>query len=274
MMLTSDELVTLLRKSINVQIPTEDEDTVIDPAYLVMTDEDIKLFIKLGASRVNPEATSLEDLEEGSEYPIIFLAKYELYTRLAVERADKVNISADGASLSLDQRFQHYMELAKDSMRAYENWLENEGNGGNGTVSTYDVLLSRNHYTKRNVEKQAEPKVKVKVDEVTQDSVAFSWKVSKISHFGRFKVYISKTPIVDPYKEGFTFESKLNEGATLIKSTMNIRETMHRIGGLESGTKYYIAVISVERNQVYGYSEINFTTEVPEEEVSVETLEV
>ena len=64
-------------------------------------------------------------------------------------------------------------------------------------------------------------------------------------------------------------------GAKLIVSTQNIRNVFHRVENLESGTMYYVAVISIERNQVFGYSETSFTTldVLPyEEEVSESTL--
>ena len=270
MLLTVNELVKLLRSSVNVQ---SEETEVVDPAYLNMTDDDIELFIKLGVSRAYPSVTDLSDLPNGSEYPITLLAKIELYLKLAVIKANDVDMGADNNNyLKQDQRFKHYMYLVEETRKEYESWLENEGQG---EVSSYDVLLSNRHYTKRNYEKQVTPKVSLKIDLVTNDSVDFHWGVTNTSHFGRFKVYISKTPIVDMYKDGATYDKKVDKEATLIVSTQNIRNTHHRINGLEPNTTYYIAVISIERNQVFGYSEMSFNTlEVlaDEEEVSNDTL--
>ena len=270
MLLTVEELIKLLRSSVNVQ---SEETEVIDPAYLTMTDDDIKLFIKLGVSRAYPDVTDLAELPNGSEYPIVLLAKIELYLKLAVIKADKVDMGADNNNyLKQDQRFQHYMKLVEEARAEYESWLDNEGQG---EVSSYDVLLSNRHYTHRNFEKQVTPKVSLKIDQVTSDSVDFHWGVTNISHFGRFKVYISKSPIVDMYREGATYDKKINEDAKLLVSTQNIRNVYHKVNNLESGTLYYIAVISIERNQVFGYSEMSFVTlEVlpDEEEVSESTL--
>lgn len=270
MLLTVKDLISILRSSVNVQ-STEAE--VIDPAYLAMTDDDIELFIKLGVSRAYPNVTDLADLPDGSEYPITLLAKIELYLKLAVIKADKVDMGADNNNyLKQDQRFQHYMKLVEEARAEYESWLDNEGQG---EVSSYDVLLSKRHYTQRNFEKQVTPKVSLKIDQVTSDSVDFHWGVTNTSHFGRFKVYISKNPIVDMYKEGATYDKKISEDAKLLVSTHNIRNTYHRVGNLESGTMYYVAVISIERNQVFGYSETSFNTleALPdEEEVSESTL--
>lgn len=256
MILTVEEIVKTLRNAVNVQY---EESEVIDPAYLAMSDEDLMLFIKLAVSRAYPSVTTLSDLPEGgSEYPIVLLAKIELYTKLAVLKADKVDMGADNNNyLKQDQRFQHYMKLVQSAKDQYESWLENEGQG---EVSSYDVLLDNRHYSNRNYEKQVTPKVQVSVDSVTSDSVDFHWKVSYTSHFGRFKVYISETPIVDMFRDGVTYSAKLTGGENLILSTDNIRNTAKRVNGLTPNTTYYIAVISIERNQVWGYSEVSFDT--------------
>ena len=270
MLLTVDELVEILRSSVNVQ---SEEDGIIDPAFLTMSDDDLKLFIKLGVSRAYPEVTDLLELPNGSEYPITLLAKIELYSKLAVLKADKVDMGADNNNyLKQSQRFSHYMELIDKAKSQYESWLENEGQG---EVTTFDVLLSNRHYTQRNFEKQSTPKVSLRIDQVTSDSVDFHWGVTNTSHFGRFKVYISKSPIIDMFKDGVTYDKKVNEDSKLILSTNNIRNTYHRVGNLESGITYYVAVISIERNQVFGYSEVSFTTLEElrdEEELSESTL--
>ena len=266
MLLSIDELVKILRSSVNVQ--SEDSE-VIDPAYLSMTDDDIKLFIKLGVTRAYPNVTDLASLPSGSEYPIVLLAKIELYLKLAVIKADKVDMGADNNNyLKQDQRFQHYMKLVEESRAEYESWLDNEGQG---EVSSYDVLLSSRHYSNRNFEKQVTPRVSLSVDQVTSDEVNYHFDVTNTSHFGRFKAYISKNPVVDIHNEGSTYDSKVNESAKLILSTGNIRNTFHKIGNLEPNTTYYIAVFSIERNQVFGYSEISFNTlPVLEDEKEVE----
>jgi hypothetical protein len=266
MLLTVDEMVKLVRSSVNVQIPTEDEKNPLlyDQAYLEMTDDDIKLFMKLGVTRAYPDVEDLSELPDGSEFAIVLLTKIELYLKLAVLEAPKVDMGADNNNyLKRDQRFSHYMKLAEDAKEQYDDWLENEATGGINTVNSYDVLLSNRHFTRRNYEKQVTPKVHVYIDEVTTDSVNFRWKMTNSSHFGRYKVFISTSPIMDKYDR-----CKISEDATCIKITSNIRDTYHSISGLVPDTQYFILVISLERNQVFGYSEISFTTlkEIEDEE--------
>lgn len=271
MILTLEEMVKTLRNAVNVQY---EDDEVIDTAYLVMTDEDLTLFIKLAVSRAYPSVTTLSDLPEGSEYPIVLLAKIELYTKLAVMKADKVDMGADNNNyLKQDQRFQHYMDLVQSAKDQYDTWLDNEGQG---EVSSYDVLLDNRHYTYRNYEKQLKPKVQVSIDDVTSEGVDFHWKVSHTSHFGRFKVYISETPIVDMFRDGAAYKNKLTGGEKLVLSTDDIRNTTKRVSDLSPNTTYYVAVISLERNQVWGYAETSFDTlpvfEDDEENFDTDTL--
>lgn len=255
MLLTVDELVKTLRSSVNVQ---QEESEVIDPAYLAMSDEDLMLFIKLAVSRAYPSVTDLSDLPEGSEYPIMLLAKIELYTKLAITRADKVDMGVDNNNyLKMSQRFAHYMSLVQSAKDQYDDWLENEGQG---EVTTHDVLLDSRHYTRRNYEKQVTPKVKVSVDSVTADSVEFHWKVSNTSHFARYEVYVSTSPIVDMFKDGSSYKDKVSDSAKQVLSTGDIRNASKRVSNLTSDTPYYVAVLSIERNQVWGYNEVSFTT--------------
>ena len=256
-LLTIDNLLTILRSSVYVQDPNKSSE--IDPNYLSMTDEDLTLFIKLGVTRAYPDIDDLADLPDGSEFAIVLLAKIELYMKLAVMVSPKVDIGAESAYIKLDQRYQHYMKLAEEAKSQYDDWLENESLGAN-QVSTYDVLLSDRHYTSRNYEKQPTPTVKIKVESVTADSISISWKVANTSHFGKFVVYISENTIVNPYKDGMYFSDKVDNGATKVKSTGNIRDNHCNINGLSEDTTYHIAVFSVERNQVFGYKEITSTT--------------
>lgn len=270
MLLTIDDLVKVLRSSVNVQDPSGSEE--IDPAYLSMTDDDIKLFIKVGVSRAYPDVEDLSELSDGSEYPIVLLAKIELYLKLAVLKADKVDMGADSAYLKQDQRFKHYMSLVEEAREEYDDWLENEGQG---KIESYDVLLSTRHYTHRNYEKQSTPKVSVTVDEITTDTLKFHFGVKNSSHFGRFKVYLSESTIIDMHQEGAYYKDKILGEPTLLVSTGNIRNTNHEVLNLSPETDYHLAVIEVERNQVFGYKEITFTTlaelEVEEEYISENT---
>lgn len=282
MLLTVKDMVYLLRQSVNVSILTKDDEgnavVAVDNNYLSMTDEDLILYIKLGVTRAFPSVTDLVDLPDGCEFALVLLAKIELYLALAVRRSEKIDMGADNNNyLKQSQKFDHYMKLVEDARGQYKDWLDNEGAEvlGLDVVTTYDVLLSSRHYTKRNYERQATPVVRVKIDEVTADSVSFHWGVSNVSHFGRYKVFFSTETILDPYAEGVSADKKVVAGAVCLKSTGDIRDCYHRVTGLKSDTDYHIAVFSIERNQVFGVAEVLFTTleeQSDEEDVSTEVF--
>ena len=61
----------------------------------------------------------------------------------------------------------------------------------------------------------------------------------------------------------------------LIKSTSDAMNNTHRISGLEPDTEYHVAVLSIEKNSVWGYTEKTFTTLQSidnEEDVEVGTI--
>ena len=136
MLLSTQDLIQLVRDSVNVQYK---EDGVEDTGYLSMTDEDILRFIKLGITRIYPSINDIEDLpNDCSQYALVLLTKIELYTALAVLKAEDVDLGADNNNnIKQDQRFNHYMKLVSSAKEQYDSYLENEGVG---TVQTYEML--------------------------------------------------------------------------------------------------------------------------------------
>lgn len=254
--MTTEELVKVLRDSVNI---SNKESGVEDGAVIALSDDDLKLSLKVSMSRTFPDITDFEDLPDGSAYPIILLSKIDMYLRLAVLRAEQVNLVADNNNqLQQGQRFDHYMKLAEEARTEYENWVNDDSSGG--CVQSYDVLLVNRHFTKRNYELTPTPKVTLKINNVTTESADVNWGVSNVNHFGRYEVYVSDSPIVDKYKEGAYAQDKIDEKAKLVKRTSNIRNNVYKVKDLEAEKTYYIAVVCIERNQVFGYTEKSFTT--------------
>lgn len=278
MIFTVSELCNLLREAVNVQ---NEGAEIQDPAFLTMTDEDLTMFLKLGMSKVYPSLEDLADLPPGSDYPIILVSKKELYLKLAVVSAPLYDLTADNNNqIKRSQRFSHYMALAENAQLEYEDWVENGGgatvdpNTGIQGVTTYEVLRSKNHYSLRNYEHGLSPVVRVKIGEITTESVSFSWSSFNNDHFGKYLVYVSENPIVDPFRDGSKAEDKILDGATLVLSTWDFRNNHKRVEGLKPETEYYIAVFSIERNQLYGYKQVTFQTlpVLTGEEISVDSL--
>lgn len=260
MILSVQDLILLLRDSVNVKVENTEGDLVTDPYYTVMSDEDILRYVKLGVNRIYPDVTDMDNLPSNcSEYAIVLLAKIELYTKLAVLRVDKVDLGAESAYIKNSQRFDHYMKLIAEAKEQYNVWLDNEGND---TVNTYELLNSKYSHTRRYYQNQLTPSVSIKVANVLSDSIDIEWSAVNISHFGKCSVYVSKDPIYSKYEDGGIFEDHLlkSKSLKLIKETYDVRNFVKHIKDLESDTTYYILVVAFCRNGVYGYQEITVTT--------------
>lgn len=259
--MTVEQMIQFLRLSVYVQ----DKDKVVeqDPQYLCMTDEDLLLYLNLSMSRNYSDTPDLKYLPEDAVFGVIILAKKELYYTLAVKEAPLFDMGADNNNyLKRSQRFDHYMKLIAQADKEYEDWLENGGEDGIGTVKSYSVTLSDRYGTRYNYENAAVPKVILYVGTITESSIEFWWNVKNISRFYRYKVYVSKEPIVDLYN----LKSHIVEGSKLVAEIKDIHQVRCRVTGLEQKTTYYIAVQAVNMASLCGYAQVEVETEPFDEE--------
>lgn len=259
--MTVEQMIQFLRLSVYVQ----DKDKVVeqDPQYLCMADEDLLLYLNLAMSRNYSDTPDLKYLPEDAVFGVIILAKKELYYTLAVKEAPLFDMGADNNNyLKRSQRFDHYMKLIAQADKEYNDWLENGGEDGIGTVKSYSVTLSDRYGTRYNYENAAVPKVILYVGTITESSIEFWWNVKNISRFYRYKVYVSKEPIVDLYN----LKSHIVEGSKLVAEIKDIHQVHCRVTGLEQKTTYYIAIQAVNMASLCGYAQVEVETEPFDEE--------
>ena len=261
-MLNINDLLALLKSSV---IADNDDTLVDDEGVSTITDETLMLYLKLGANRVMPEAESLEEIPEELYYALILAAKIAMYPMLAVSKANLVDLNADNNNrLTQSQRFSHYMDLLDKAQSEFKDWRDNESAEAN-TITPAEVILDNRHFTARNYRLQKTPVVKLKVDRVTTDSIEISWTASKITKFGYYLVYIGEALLIDIHQSGAYIRNKLTNDAKEVYKTSNPRDCHIRIENLEPDTDYHVAVVSVERNQVFGYKEKVVPTLLTEE---------
>lgn len=252
--MTVEQIIQFLRLSVFVQ--DKDKVVSVDKAYLCMTDEDLLIYLNLALSRNFPEVPSLQYLPKESVFPVVILAKKELYYTLAVKEAPLYDIGADNNNyLKRSQRFDHYMKLIVQADKEYQDWLENGGADG-GTVKSYSVTLSDRYGTRYNYENAAVPTVTLYVGTVTEDTIEFWWSVKNISRFYRYKIYVSKEPIVDL----FNLKSHIASGAKLVAEIKDIHQVHCRLTGLDLKTTYYIAVQAINMATFSGYAQVQVET--------------
>ena len=250
--------IDYLRASVRLQAP----DTETDPAYK-FTDEELHYILET----VTPAHNSTYDiatLPNTDVYYVMLLAKKEIFYRLASSTAPFYPLSAEGAKLEKNVRFDHYMALIKSLQDEYDNMTEAGNSGddagaGNGTVQTYQALLWGKPYAKRYHELADNPLVDLSISGVTQTSVNLDW--SKYSnthgtHFDRYAIYFATAPIYDEY------------GVDPIDKTLkpnyvlnDVRRTKLRISGLLPDTEYFVLVRTDSRIGLTGFSQKSFRTE-------------
>jgi len=259
-------LVKYLRDSVLVQDPSMED----DPVWLNMSDDDLALVLEVSMHRDFPNQV-LSSLANGVVYPLMLVAKKELYYRLAVKSAPKYDLKGDNAGeLHRSQRFKHFYALIQQIDEELENYMENgyfseDGIGDlddNGTTSRNKVyvreaLVTSRYYSRRNYGLYEAPAVSVFVDSLDSSRVQLHWKATGTRVFVDYKVYISTSEIYDEYKH------QIDPNATLIFSTSDQRKTACEYVGLNPSTRYHILVAVKEANGIYGYGGVVFDTPTP-----------
>ena len=247
--MTKAQIVTFLRHNVNIQ-----QSTVVDSEFLAMTDEQIELYLTVALTRDFASVVSLDYLPNKDIYPLVVLAKKELFFALATLKSNDYDLGADNNNyLKQSQRFEHYMKLVAECDKEYEEWKKNGGENGQVTVS--HALLSNRYGTTYNYENGVVPVVSLYVTETTQSSISLQWAVN-MSRFLNYRVYISDSPIVDEY----SLDTPIASTATLVATIQDIHQNLCRLEGLESGKTYYVAVAAEECSTLTGYAQLAVTT--------------
>lgn len=221
---------------------------------VVLTDADIELYLEVVLTRDFPLTLSLDKVTNAQIYPLMLLAKKELYFYLATKAAEKYDLEADGSKLTRDQIFNHYFRMISEVDKIYNQFIKDGGAGGVGnTMTSVEVLLGSRVDTKRNYDLSVEPTVEVITDLVGITICDISWLYT-CDHFYTCKVYLSESPIYDEYTREISTEARL-----LSTYTDSHIKTM-RITDLTPFTTYYLAVIVTSQTTLKGVSEITFTT--------------
>lgn len=241
------KLITYLRQNCIVQNVT----TGNDPAFLALTDEQLELVLDIALSKESPSNT-LDDVPNDITYPLVLVAKKELYYQLASKSAPLYPMSADNNSLKKNIRFEHYVSLIKQAESEYVTFKTLLT-----PVTTGEVFLNTRYFSRRNYEHQKPPSISLVLDNVYKNKVEISWVCSNITRFYNYLLYKSEETILDLYSQD---SLKVLSGADKVANLSDIHSTRHRIENLKESTLYHVAVIVQEANGLKGFAEISFTT--------------
>lgn len=238
--------INYLRASVRLQQP----DIEIDPAYK-FSDEDLWAILTVVTPSHNSNYT-IDTLPDSDFHFVVLLAKKEIYYRLATSTAPFYPLSAEGASLQKNFRFNHYMELVQQVEKDYQNSIKLALENQFGEVQTYEQLAQGWHFTHRNYNLAKRQTVELTVSNITSTSVNLDWTKFDVAIglFDSYTIYVDTKPIVDEYAE-----IPLRQDVSAKFYTTDIHRTKYRLEGLKPDTDYYVCIISRDRNGLYGYSE-------------------
>lgn len=247
-MLDLTKSVAYLRSSLKLQSPSIET----DEAYKY-TDIELQDIIKMMIPMHKSEYT-VDNFPPEEENFVILLAKKEIYYRLATATAPLYPLTAEGAELRKDVRFDHYMSLIRRVEAEYAQTYERFQS--NTEIKVGDVFLAGKHLSLRNYEHAVVPTVTLKAITIRSDSVDVSWDKFEVERgqFLDYVLYVSTSPIYDEFIE------KISEQATKVDTIRDIHKIKYRITGLTPATVYYLAVVSEDINTLKGISEISITT--------------
>lgn len=243
----TQEIIKFLRQSVIVQDP---DVASVDEDFLTMKDEDFIPLLTISLAKVDP-SDSINNLSNDNLYPLVLVAKKELYHRLAVKSSPTYSLtSATGVQLKRGEVFDHYYKLIEEVESEYKNYLAT-----GVVVKTGEVLLSSRYFTTRNYNLASKPSVILNLDNIYSDKVEISWALEKYNKFAKYIIYIGTEPNIDIYNK-----NAINVNARKVETIKDIHRTRLRISDLVPDTEYYITIIAEERNGLQGYEELKFTT--------------
>lgn len=271
---STETLVKYLRDSVLVQDPS----TAEDPIWLQMSDDDLAIVLEVAKHRDFPNQV-LSSLANGVVYPLMLVAKKELYYRLAVKTAPNYDIRGDEAGeLKRSQRFEHFMSLIKQTEAELQNYMENgyfgedgigdleDGTASRNKVYVREALITSRYYTRRNYGLLKAPSVGVFIDSLDSSRVQLHWSVTGTHAFLRYNVYISENEVIyDEYKH------QIDPDATLVFSSTDQRRMSCEIDELTASKRYHVLVEVCECNGIKGYGGVVFETSTPITDTETDT---
>lgn len=183
-MLDKERLIPYFRKAVILKSP----EVETDDAYR-FTDDEIWDMILVSIWEHNPAYD--EHSFPQNELPFLMLvARKELYFRLATASAPFYPLSAEGAELRKDYRFEHYMSLIRLITKEYDSLLERF----RSNIGVEHGVLLKNKYHLRNLQYNDldTPEFNSSYD-IIDDHLIVRWSKFKSigDKFSSYSVYVS-----------------------------------------------------------------------------------
>lgn len=248
-----------------------------DSAY-VFSDDDLWGILEVSAP-IHLGKT-IEETPDNEFYYVLLLAKREIYYRLATTTAPFYPLSAEGAKLDKNVRFDHYIKLVETVTKEYERLYDQkygddnnfgDETGTGGVVTTYQSIVRGHHYNKRYAMLAELEPLELTVSGITETTANLDWNRFNSSYgsdFLNYEVFVHDDLILDEYSPNPTDKLAVENPLYMIG---DIRKTKIRITDLEKGKSYYVLVRANSRAGITAYAQIQFST-ISEEKKDAEIL--
>ena len=242
----------------------DDATTINDPAYQ-FTDEDLWGILEVSAP-IHVGAT-IDETPDKDFYFVLLLAKKEIYYRLATTTAPFYPLSAEGASLEKNVRFDHYLKLVQTVMAEYADLYDRAYGGGSveeditgtgGVLTTYQAKLYGKSYLQRYNNLSDDIPITLEASNITQDSVNLDWTRFEATmgvDFLKYEIFVYEDLIYDEYSPT---SHKITVKPLFIIT--DIRKTKIRVTDLEPNKEYYILAKVSSLLNISGISQIKIKT--------------
>lgn len=243
--------VSYLRDSLRLQDPQVET----DPDY-IFSDEELFRVLEIVTPAHNPRYT-IDTLPDTEFYFVTLLAKKEIYYRLATSTAPLYPLSAEGAELEKNVRFDHYIKLVETVEKEYTESIERAERNQFGEVISMDTYIRGKQYAaQRALNLSNRPRINLKISGITDTSINVDWTKFESADFHNYALYVDKHPIIDEYE----FSGWLSHEIVPKFYTDDIHRLKYRVKELTPNTEYYVCIVVTNTARVSGYSQQTIKT--------------
>ena len=233
--------IDLLEKSLLLAAGLNTMET--DPAYVFSADDLWDIITEVLPT--HNSAYTVQTIPDAEVYFVLLLAKKEVYYRLATASAPFYPLTAEGASLRKDYRFDHYMALIKQVETSYATSWDTYLRSGSA-IEVREALLRKNHFTAKNYNLGPTPTVQIVESEAATTSIGVAWTKATTGFFKEYVARIDTAPVYDRFDREFK-ETVLQE-----KVLEDIHLNSCRFTDLTANTTYYVAIETRDENGLSG----------------------
>lgn len=226
-------------------------------------DTDLSSYLWSGALRLHPGISSWEEIESVKEYGVLLLAAISVADFRMMASAQYFPITSRVGSTDPSVRVRSNVEIKAALMKQFDAYMEQSGiSSGNEILvgelfkrdAIGDVLIPIDT-------SPSPPKLTLTLLAQTATEISIGWNNPGIADFDSYTIYMSTSPnIEDKTRYAEEFNTGVRSDASGVLCIPTQWDIAARLGGLTTGTTYWIVVVCQNINSKVSVSnEISVT---------------